>query len=578
MTKFYARTAQIVAATTAGDSPRTLMLLTEDLFAGREATERIRQAVAGRGRLESALAETGIDWRELSAQPGIVLLRPRRISAEAAALPDAIDQRINQETAAFAAAADRRPAGELFYHATRAMRLPSFDAQSPFGAEQTHLQLQPVAVTLGGDAAEGAAAALAGGDFLAWVEGGAGVGLSESPTDVAARRLFAALPRDAQVVAQQRRQPVTVRTLSQSDAATICASNESPWPVDVEIALKAPTSSTWNRVGLEAATTSKSSEPPSDAAQGIAPAGDSAWKLTLPPHGIAVRRYASNQLQLSGVAVQPAAAARQVLSARVAQLEQRLPDLDVQRPYSGLANGGFELVGADGRMLGWLPRIGAAGSVETDAAQATSGGKSLRLHSEDALGVAAQSQSFAVPTTGQLTIRAKVRVQGLDEPTQLIAWIEYGDGPAPQRRFAPLGGRQRFTGEWSACELFVDDLPLDEGKTHMRIQFHLAGRGQAWIDDVELLDLQFPPQQRQEMVKRLLAAQSALEEGQIVDCQRLVEGYWPRLLIEQAATGPAASLQVATRPEEPTEKSPDEGQGGRRFGDRLRGFVPKIIR
>jgi hypothetical protein len=259
------------------------------------------------------------------------------------------------------------------------------------------------------------------------------------------------------------------------------------------------------------------------------------------------------------------------LARRVAEVEQRMRSLDVEREYQVLENPGFESAAAAGGEWGWQPRVGEVGAVEVDGSVARSGSRSLRLRSENALGVAAQSHAVAVPATGQLTIRAHLRARELAPDAQLYAWIEYDVGGAPRQRYAALGNAETLGENWLEREFAVKDLP--PGASPMRIQFHLAGRGEAWIDDVRLFDLRFPEAERVEYFKRLYAANAALEQGQLIDCQRLVEGDWARYLMEHV---PATSLAARTPPAE-TAAAPEASET-KGFGRRIRGIVPKVWR
>jgi hypothetical protein len=312
------------------------------------------------------------------------------------------------------------------------------------------------------------------------------------------------------------------------------------------------------------------------AARGQLGAGPQSWLLTLPPYGIGARRYGAASLRVGTLAPQAADAARTDLLARISEIEQRMSGLDVERPYNHLQNPQFELTGENGRVLGWQPRIGAAGLVEL-AELAENGmpaaGRAIYLRSEDAAGVAVQSHLFDIPATGQLVVRVKARTADLEPSARLYAWIEYQSGGATRQRYVPLGGPAEITGEWTECELAVDDLPLG-GRGQMRLQFHLAGAGQAWLDDVRMYDLRFPKSQREALAKRLYAAKTALEENQYLDCQRLVEGYWPQRVVEHLPATNVASKPVDASPR-PTASGPPEAKG---LNNRLRGMVPRILR
>jgi hypothetical protein len=143
-----------------------------------------------------------------------------------------------------------------------------------------------------------------------------------------------------------------------------------------------------------------------------------------------------------------------------------------------------------------------------------------------------------------------------------------------RQRYAALAD-QALSSRWSECEFAVDDLPLGTD-AKMRVQFHLAGAGEALVDDVRLYDLRFADAQRVELSKRLIGAKSALEEGQLMDCQRLVDAYLPRQLVEHvpppalAANTPVdATLRDTASAEEPAKKG---------LAPRIRGMVPKILR
>jgi hypothetical protein len=103
------------------------------------------------------------------------------------------------------------------------------------------------------------------------------------------------------------------------------------------------------------------------------------------------------------------------------------------------------------------------------------------------------------------------------------------------------------------------------------------------LDDVELYDLRFDSARRGALVKRIYAAKTALEEGQVIDCQRLVDGYWSRYLVEYVPPVQTAEVSIAKQPAapEPTSESeevqhePKESSG---FGSRLRNWMPRIWR
>ena len=568
-TTFYRTVAQRLASRR---PDARLVLCTEELFAGAGAAERLRLAVSGRTSINEVVEEIGLDLAQLAASPGISVLRPRRLSAEESVDASAADLRVNQSSELDQLFAQHAASGEQLYHLPARLKLPSFDAQSPFGADRTRLALVAASVPTGDAALRGLAAALTARDFAVAVSGSELYPLADNDLHRDALRVFQEIPAALGEVRTERRQPVTMRIYREVESTTVCLINESPWPVELTIPLEADGSIVWRKLGLDPSIdAAKASADP--LMSGTLADGPKSWSLTLPPFGIQARRFSSRVVKIGAWTPKLGPEAQAALARQVAAFEQRMANLEVERPYTELQNPDFELVGDAGQMLGWQPRIGSAGSVDLAAETAPVTGRSLHLKSEDALGVAVQSHLFPIPSTGQMTVRTRVRGAGLQEGSKLYAWFEYQSGGTTRQRYVALGAERPVSGEWAEYELSIDDLPL-ASSGQMRLQFHLVGEGEAWIDDVRLYDLRFSKEQRYQISKRLYAAKTALEDGQLMDCQRLIDGYWPRLFVEQA---PIANIAAKPTDVSPTPK--DEAQGDEKgLSDRLRGIVPRILR
>jgi hypothetical protein len=557
-----------------------LVLCTQNLFAGPSAQQDLRLAVSGRESLEEAAADLGINLRALSAEPGICLLRPRRLSSDDQLQVRALDLAVNSAAEIDAAIASQPRSGEQFYYASHRLRLESFDAQSPFGADRTYLALSAPSLASGDLARRPLATALAGRDFFTVVEGADVLPLVEDEQAARMRQIFAQLPSAEAEVRVERQQPLVLRVYRTSTATTACVINESPWSVVVDLPLEVSEPTAWQELGGDLAATT-----PNDSA-GTLPAAPQSWRLALPPYSIAARRFETQNLRVGALAPQVGPEAKAALAARIVELEQRMRSLDVERSYPQLQNPDFELTGAEGRMLGWQPRIGKLGLAAIDGGAAQQGARSLHLRSEDALGVAAQSHLFPMPATGQLVVRAQVRGDAASQAT-LYAWVEYDAGGVTQLQHLPLTAGP-FDGRWTPCEATFDDLPL-VATGQMRVQFHLAGPGEAWLDHVELFDLRFSEERRLKLARQLYSARTFLDDGQLVDCQRVLDGYWPRYLVEYLPATPALSpgdigptppMSVASRPDDAADAAPAEQQtddaGG--FGGRVRSALPRVFR
>jgi hypothetical protein len=81
--------------------------------------------------------------------------------------------------------------------------------------------------------------------------------------------------------------------------------------------------------------------------------------------------------------------------------------------------------------------------------------------------------------------------------------------------------------------------------TDLRVGFDLMTKGKVWIDDVQVLDLFFDENERNELSKIVAVANFQLGEGRLSDCRQTLESYWPLYLWEHAPDGPP---QVARAP------------------------------
>ena len=62
----------------------------------------------------------------------------------------------------------------------------------------------------------------------------------------------------------------------------------------------------------------------------------------------------------------------------------------------------------------------------------------------------------------------------------------------------------------------------------MRVRVDLMGPGEVWVDDVQLFDLAFNESELRALYKLLTLADLNLQNGQVGDCMKLLNGYWPR--------------------------------------------------
>ncbi len=252
----------------------------------------------------------------------------------------------------------------------------------------------------------------------------------------------------------------------------------------------------------------------------------------------------------------------------MAELKDR--DLTATPRYAVLENPGFEPSGNAEHLPGWK-LVGEPNQVtaDLDATMPKEGQTCLYLQNRGLGTATIESDPFETPPTGQLVMWVYVRGENVAPGTELRLVFEADGVSQPYRQFNVLGGNRPgatpLTAAWGSGYAFRrEDLPLDS-RGRMRIKFELTGPGEVWIDNVQLFDLLFPlyfyersEPEKLELVKLISAADNALENGELAECVRKLEGYWPRFL---NAYSPAAAPAMATRPTPQENAAPDEEKG-----------------
>jgi hypothetical protein len=229
---------------------------------------------------------------------------------------------------------------------------------------------------------------------------------------------------------------------------------------------------------------------------------------------------------------------------------------------------------------------GTGASAELDATMPQDGKTCVYLQGGSNLAVL-ESESFAIPPTGQLAMTVFARSQNADTRTELRIIFAADHSGHEYRRSFIVGGAQtdgqRLESNWRPYAILVNDLPLDM-HGEMRIRFELSGPGEIWLDNIKLYDLLFPlkfyPDAQAEIKQFFIlihAAQRAAEAGRIADSVRLLEGYWPRFIT--AYTPPVkAPVAESIAPHQPTSTPPtdEEEEPAPSISERLKRFVPFV--
>jgi len=304
------------------------------------------------------------------------------------------------------------------------------------------------------------------------------------------------------------------------------------------------------------------------------------WEVALDPYDVIGAWFSAPNVRLSGVQVAVTPEIRAALEKRLSDLGDRVAALGNPPLLEALSNPGFDApTGQGGPIPGWTP-FGGPGIVATlDATTRHNGTHALRLASQGPPGGVA-SLPFAAPRTGRLSLSVWLRVAdaGRQPPLRLTvagkvgsrdffrsAWV----GQSPE-----VAGVPGIPAEWTQFYVHVFDLPL-ENSGYIHLRFELTGPGEVWIDDVQLCELFFTEKERKALVRLLTPADVMLQNGQVGDSLRLLEGYWSRFLVEHV---PLPQTPVVQKPEPPASPAGEPAARSARLLDRLKQWSPERLR
>jgi hypothetical protein len=92
---------------------------------------------------------------------------------------------------------------------------------------------------------------------------------------------------------------------------------------------------------------------------------------------------------------------------------------------------------------------------------------------------------------------------------------------------------------------------------------------------VQTFSLAFNRSELVELSKLITLADVKLQNGQIGDCLRLLEGYWPRFLEENVPLPAGAMIEATAAKPRPAEEKPPERSG---FLNRVKDMLPESMR
>ena len=544
-----------------------LFLAATGVFDGPTAQQQLRPALPQTAKIDQVLLELGLDPSRFSDNPDLVFVRPRRIAPLDPLHARAVDLQINSSSELDAELADAAVQASLFYHPRQRMRLRSFEQQSPFGEANTYALLVAQPSPSGDWNRQRFAHALARRDATMLFDGGWLLPLGQED---ALRRMLAVyrqLPADGFRTSAASRQPIMIRTRSDGKQTLIYLVNESPWPVETRLQL----STTAECIVAELTADG----PGAQQVLAATPAGAS-WTRAMQPFELAAIAVAQPDVTVRKLDAEFPDSVDLALNARIEDVGARAAALANQPELQALANPGFESLGPPDALTGWSLVSPQGIEATLDSVDPQSGTHALRLSSTRQV-ASLQSELIDAPSTGRLAVKVWLRAESTHRQPVLRLALEGPNDGKTYYRYAPVGGHGPgsvpLQTEWNSYIFQVDDLP-PEGCEQMRVRFDLMGPGTVWIDGVELYQLKFSKNERVELSKILESARRALNSGELADCRRLLQGYWPRFLEQHVAAAEPQLARQARLPRRPTSP-PRAAQDDPGPLDRLKGVLPK---
>jgi hypothetical protein len=514
-----------------------------------------------RQRLDEVLLELGIDVETLARDENLVLLRPYVIDTQQGLDGQTPDWELEHAPELDARFRGSSQAGVLFFHRPQELRLEAFDRASPFRDSFTWLVAQAL------PAAEANrrrfAHALAAHDARLLVDGGWLLPLGQEDAVRDMLRTIRALPAIAFANVPGSSPPLVVRSAAHYDRTYVYAVNTTPYPARLTLRVQCPPRCAWKTLGASTA--------PGTVQHDVA---GGTLRMEIAAYGVVAGWLAAPQVALLEPQVRWDDDLTAALHERINDLAERTAVLGrLPRPLP-LANAGFDEPDGEGRHIpAWQLAHEAGASASRETQQPFAGPACVRFATSDAPATL-RSASLSVPRSGRLAISVRLRVNDPARQPPLRIALEGQLHGQPYYRYAPVGqdaGGVRVEAQWAQYIFAVNDLPT-EGLGDLRVRFDLLARGEVWIDDVQVYDLLFRRHELLELGKLITLARGKLDQGQVGDCLRLLDGYWPHFLTVHVPRPASDDATPAQGP--PNQRTATPGK----IIDRLRGSVPDWLR
>lgn len=372
--------------------------------------------------------------------------------------------------------------------------------------------------------------------------------------------------------------PVLVRAAVKGDRIWVYFVNPSPWPLESKLKVRSVSDPGIDRLGVSQLTADRTLDEEGQ------PDGGIEIVATLPPFGIAAFT-ASASMKLEQIETPVAEATMALIQQELDTLLTRVNEMGIDTASRvTVDNADFEQEGSGNVVPTWL--ISSSGTQVRSVDDAFDGNRVLAMTNDGAVAWA-RSRVILPPRSGRLSIKVLVRAVDGRAPQSLRLSVEAQTPEGSYYQFAQIGAGAdgtgpAITGEWTPFAVHFDDLPCDS-ISELRVGFDLMSEGSVEIDSLEVLDGWFDEGDKRVLFQRISVARLQLQDGNAFGPYRLLESYWPRVILSsQPKTGaspetnPAAAPRTAAAPEteQPESPEPEAPAAPRNLLERVRDFVP----
>lgn len=557
-----------------------LYLVGTHMFEGRSWNQWLQPSLPQRATLADAMLQAGVAPQKFVGEETIVLLKPEEIAGGdrlGQATAPAIDHTSLELRHLFE---QQDHPGAVFFHRPIEVRLASLDQKSPVQPCLGWVATQ--AVPSGWQNRRRFVEALAELDCDTIFDGGWQLCLGQEEAIAPLVAAFTQLPavrfqRLLRADGGDPGEPVVVRYADHQGHSFVYLVNTAPFPVEVQCRFDAPPDAP--PPAMEEISGRRTIDPLYRNASGTY------WKCRLEAYDLLALRFSRLGIRPADLQTRWPPDVTTKLAAAVAALRDRVAVLRDPPLWQVLSNPNFEKAATTpGQLPGWTTFTQPSTWAGVDTSTWRSGVQSLRMATASPV-TSVVSEPFDSPATGRLAARAWFRVADPNQQPlvrfaleaklhdgRVLTLAEAYRGNHPSAKVQPIAA------DWSSFEdLHVPWLPADEVAA-LRIRFDLLGRGEIWIDDVQLCQLAFTRTELIALIKLIAPAEASLQEGRLAQCLRLMEGYWPTFLVEHVPAPEYAVTQASAPPATSQEQTKQEPERSAGLFDRLKGWVPKPLR